>query len=304
MKKNLSPKLRLVRPADALMPLGLLAACLFTNSLAVVTFMLYSYGLTLFSLATARGVRIAFAEEPSMRRACGTVKLALLIQLCAALMGAGVLKLVDSAFDIADLMLIGAGLLFNIEHTFYEYLYATGDGRSAAMSRIVSTTLVVAGVILCGTHYGDPVWLLAACAVAAGVSAVIGLLIGGPLRGKLNARALNAAPRALIQTFLYPVAAVALYRFGPFRASIAPLFAGLALYELLKTPFRRSAMESRSLVRALLAVVIAAAALVAAGRLPAIQRLFDDDVTLTGLALILASALSFAQFGNLKRSED
>ena len=300
MKPRRSGKLRLIRPADAFLPAGLFIAALFTHPLILMPFLAYGFGIAALSLASCRGVRVAFAAQPSIRYVRGSVKAALLCQVGAALAGCGALKLLWPGFDAYAPLLAGAGLLMNIEHTFYEYLFATGDGGSATMVRAITSALTAAGLILCDTFGGEVWWLTGGAALSAAVASIIGIAIGGPLKGRLNGQVFRCAPRALIQTLLYPAIAAAILYFAPLKAGIAPAFVGLALYELCKTPFRRSAMEARSLNRALLIALIAAALLTAVGFVPAVKGLFGgDDMTLTGIMLAAAAVCAFALFGRV-----
>ena len=302
MKRRIANRPKLMRPADVLMPLGFLTASLFTHPLTLIFFLAYALGITLLSLASCRGIRIAFSTQPSIKKVCGSVKTALLTQIGAAALCCAGLQTFDANFDWSCLYwMIAAGWAVNIEHTFYEYMYATGDGSSAAMTRVLSTALFTAGLILSESNM---LWLTALSALAAAISAVVGMLIGGPLKGKINAQVLRCAPRALVQTFLYPAAAAAILLIGPFYGSLAPVFPGLALYELCKTPFRRSNMESRSLHRILLIAIAVGIAAIIAGMLPVVRGILRDDVLLSGILLIVASICTFALFGNPRRTAD
>lgn len=301
MKHRIANRPKLMRPADVLMPLGFLTASLFTQPLTLIFFLAYALGITLLSLASCRGIRIAFSTQPSIKKVCGSVKTALFTQMGAAALCCAGLRTFDANFDWSCLYWIAAGWAVNIEHTFYEYMYATGDGSSAAMTRVLSTALFTAGLILSESNM---LWLTALSALAAAISAVVGMLIGGPLKGKINAQVLRCAPRALVQTFLYPAAAAAILLMGPLSGSLAPVFPGLALYELCKTPFRRSNMESWSLHRILLIAIAVGIAAIIAGMLPVVRGILRDDVLLSGILLIVASICTFALFGNPRRTAD
>ena len=301
MKHRIANRPKLMRPADVLMPLGFLTASLFTQPLTLIFFLAYALGITLLSLASCRGIRIAFSTQPSIKKVCGSVKTALLTQMGAAVLCCAGLRTFDANFDWSCLYWIAAGWAVNIEHTFYEYMYATGDVSSAAMTRVLSTALFTAGLILSESNM---LWLTALSALAAAISAVVGMLIGGPLKGKINTQVLRCAPRALVQTFLYPAAAAAILLMGPLSGSLAPVFPGLALYELCKTPFRRSNMESWSLHRILLIAIAVGIAAIIAGMLPVVRDILRDDVLLSGILLIVASICTFTLFGNPRRTAD
>ena len=303
MKQKRLNRLSLARPADALLPLGFLIASLVAPSPTILACIAFALGVALISLASSRGVRIAFATQPSMKKVCGSVKTALLLQLCASALGCAALKILDIPFDRSHLALLGAGLMINIEHTFYEYLYATGDGGSSTMTRTISTALVTAGLILTASRDGDATWLFATSGIAAAVSVAAGLLIGGPLKGRLNAQVLRCAPRAILQTFLFPAVAAAICHFSPFKSSIASVFPGLALYELCKTPFRRSVTETRGLNRALLMAIAVSGAAIGVGLVPAVRQIIGDSLIQAGIMMVAAAACSFLLFGNLKRQD-
>ena len=307
MRKKRPP--RLIRPADALMPIAALIALPFTNYLAFISFAVPLAGITLLSLASCRGLRAAFATQPSIRSVRGGVKAALLLQLGGTALFCAGWRAFDPTLDLQQLALAGAALAFNIEHTFYEYLYATGDGRSAVMSRILSSALVAAGIILYSSHDGDPLWLFGACAIAAGASSVIALAIGGPLNGPLNGQVLRCAPRALLQIFLYPLAGAAIChlvaRFSPeLPFSLIPFFVGLALYEVCRTPFRRSQQESRALDRLLIGAAGVGAMCIAASFTPFARYAFRGDVLMTGAMLIAAALCAFALYSSLGEREE
>ena len=133
MKKKSIKGMRLVRPADGFLPLALIVTSVLGRSTASEKLFMCALFPALFDLASARGLRIAFSEQPSMRKVAGSVKLALLLQF----VGAFAFLVVDlirnhGQFVMTNMVYICAGMLLNIEHVFYEYLYATGDNTSAA----------------------------------------------------------------------------------------------------------------------------------------------------------------------------
>ena len=91
--KKINRKMRLLRPADGFLPLAFLVAAVLGHSTAAEQTFINMLFPALFALASARGLRLAFAEQPSMRRVAGSVKLALPLQLVGAL-----------AFFVVDLL--------------------------------------------------------------------------------------------------------------------------------------------------------------------------------------------------------
>lgn len=311
MKKRISGKIRLVRPADALLPLAFLTAELLGRGrIAEETFFL-CIAVRLLGLASSNGVRIAFATQPSIRKVCGSVKTALLLQLTGGLLALGIhFATLYGGISAVTPALIGVAVLLNIEQVFYEYLFATGDGASAAMCRLITSVLIAAGMLLAAPDGGDAqiLWLVGAAALSALISAVIGLSIGGGLKGKPNAQVIRCAPRAMLQSIFYCAVGLVAWRFRPFGTSFYPFFAGLTVYELCRTPFRRSAMESRRMNRALL-IVCGLSILAQLACLPNWMLVIDlgpleplrpflSDIPLAAYMVIVGCACAFALFGN------
>ena len=306
-------KRRLMRPADALLPLGLLVASLFpSRSYYTISLAVSLLAVRLAGLSSCTALRAAFATQPSIRKVCGSVRAALFMQVLGALIvGIVAFAIMGPAFSGEHIpFLIAGGLLLNVEHCFYEYLYATGDGRSASLSRAITAMLVVAGVLMCNPDNpgSNELWLLGASGISALVAAVIGIAIGGPLKAKPNAQVVRCAPRAMVYT-----AAPLLFAFSPWQTeTFTHIFAGWVLYELCKTPFRRSAMESRPMNRALLIVFVACAAAFGVLRIWNMQVFVQNllptrslyyDIIATLFALAVSAALSFTLFGNIRKSE-
>ncbi|MBR1559524.1 MAG: hypothetical protein IJ646_04710, partial [Clostridia bacterium] len=67
-------KMRMVRPADALLPLALLIVSALGRSDMAENVFIYTWLSRLFALASCRGLRQAFSEQPSMRKVTGSVK--------------------------------------------------------------------------------------------------------------------------------------------------------------------------------------------------------------------------------------
>ena len=320
MKRRVSGKLRLVRPSDACLPLALLLCSALGKSYTADTLFHYMLFCRLFGIASAIGLRQAFSLQPSMRRARGSVKVALLLQL----LGAGITAGVEfwnnhGVFVPYTLIYTGIGTLLNIEHVFYEYLFAAGERRSATICRVITSTLVAGSALM--TTYGNGLlpygleWMLGAALLSAVISAVIGLAIGGGLKGRLNTQVIACAPLAIVHCFIYPLIWMLLMIFpitGKLLNSMTsvPFFAGLTVYELARTPFRRSAMEARSMNAALLVVALASAFTIGMCLLPPVRAAFTQfmggyfsDIPAAAGMLIVASLCAFAMFGRIGNRE-
>ena len=303
-------KRRLVRPADALLPLGLLIAGLFPGrSPMAVSLAISLLAVRLAGLSSCTALRAAFATQPSIRKVCGSVRAALLLQALGALIvGVAAYAIMGSGFFEEHYhWILASGLLLNLEHCFYEYLYATGDNRSASLCRAITAVLVAAGILMSRPD-GSAWWLTGASGISALVAAVIGILIGGPLKDPPNRQVVRCAPRAMLYT-----AAPLLFAISPWKTqTFTYAFAGWTLYELCKTPFRRSAMESRAMNRVLLVVFVGCAVLFGALRIWNVQvfvqnllpaRSYYYDIIATLFALAVSAALAFALFGSVRREE-
>jgi len=312
--KKINRKMRLLRPADGFLPLALLVAAVLGHSTAAEQTFMNMLFPALFALASARGLRLAFAEQPSMRRVAGSVKLALPLQLVGAL-----------AFFVVDLLrnqgrivtvnflYIAAGMLLNIEHVFYEYLYATGDAPSATRLRAITAALTCAGVMMTTEAGGGPLphnmqWLLGAAALSAGLAAFIGRSIGGRMRGKFNNRVLKCAPMAMVQSAIYPVMwliALILLKTIMFNSlTAAPFFLGLLVYELARSPFRRSHLEARGFNIAMLIVALLGGIMLIPHFVPTAQAAFGSwghEIPAAGVMLVAAAVCGFGMYGNVGR---
>ena len=299
--------LRLMKPADALLPVALLAASLLARSDPAFELFFATYAARLCALATANALRPAFAAQPSVRFVQGSALTALLMQLCGA---AIVLPLSQvERLSFITLPLLACGLLLNIEHVFYEYLYAMGDGSSAALCRSITSVLVLAGLLL-GAPSGaeaalDLPWLLISTGLSALVALAVSISVSGRLRPRLSPELFIRAPLALLQTMLYPALALAIIEYFGFEpVTFAPLFAGLILYELCRTPFRRTPSESAPMNRALLICFFACALcllpFVLGFELPFDFPLLRDIPFALG-AVMLAALCAFGMYGSVGR---
>lgn len=309
MKKNLK-RPRLARFADALLPLSLLIVAASGGALDCFYLTLCALGARLLALSTAGSVRAAFAEQPSMRDVRGSVKCALLMQPLGSAILAGILGAVSREWLTAGgLMWILAGLALNLEQVFYEYLYSAGDGRSAFLSRLITAALCGAGILLAGSR----IWAVSVCCgLAALASCAVALATGGGLKGRINAGPIRCAPRFLLQDILYPAAYAGLSLWNPMglftnhTVIVSAFFAGLTVYSLCRTAFRRSHLEARPMNVALL---IVAAACILAGcavlfltlpaGLPTLVLKAWKAVPSASMAVLVAEICGFALFGNV-----
>ena len=305
--------IKLSRPADAFLPAALLISTVLGRDAVAFDFFFACMLVRLCSLATATGLRAAFARQPAMRYVQGSACTALIVQ-CA---GAAVALPILSALKPHPLPMVACGLLINIEHIFYEYMYAVGDGSSATLSRGITAALALTGLLLSAPSGWNvenialcqPIYPLVTSGVSALAALVIGLCMGGRFRPKLNLQVFKVAPMAMLQAALYPALAVlitAVFNVLPVATS-APLFAGLILYELCRTPFRRSPAEARPLNKALLVV----SAICVTGLLPfALGLRFPqgypplNDVPFAFGALLLAALCAFCLYGSLRKRND
>lgn len=319
MRKKAKRARRLVRPADAFLPLALLLVSALGKSTIAEQVFINKLFPELFALASARGVRMAFSEQPSMRRVAGSVKLALALQFIGAFAFL-VLDLIrnQGRFTMSSTVYITVGMLLNIEHVFYEYLFATGDSGSATRVRAITSALTAAGIMMTSAASGEGVlpygleWLLGGTALAAILAAFIGRSVGGQLKGKVTSRVLKCAPLAMVQSAVYPIAwMLALLALRPVMfdsVTAVPFFAGLTVYELARTPFRRTRMESRGFNLAVPLVALVGFLLAAIHYVPSAQAFaaqylgrWSHEVPATGAMLFAAAVCAFGMYGNLRR---
>ncbi len=312
---KLKRTLRLTRASDAFIPLAFAICSLLLDPSVSLRLFAACLAVSALSLFSCFGVRAAFAIQPSMRSVRGTVKFALLLQIAGGLVAA-LICVLSLKEDPDTIPLIASGFLINIEHTFYEYLYAAGDRRSATLCHGIAATFLVAGMGLSmGPENNCNCWRITTMLeIAALVSLIIGCAMGDGLKGRINAQVLRCAPRAALQCALYPAVATLILWAMKSDACAFPFFAGLTLCALCRTPFRRSRLESVSLNRALLiALIVAAAVWAATTFIPALTSTVDAANPLSPLQaqlpttciLVAAAAVcSFALYGNIKKIDD
>lgn len=321
MKKRIARRARLLRPTDGLLPLVFILVSALGRSSVAERVYLSTLFPALFALASARGLRIAFSEQPSMRKVAGSVRLALALQFIGALAFL-VIDLIRNRgqFILSNALFIAVGMLLNIEHVFYEYLFATGDDASAVRVRFITAALAAAGIMMTSPASGDGAlpyaleWLLGGAALAAFVSAVIGRGVGGRLKGRVNNRVLRVAPPAIAQSAVYPLVwLVAMWLLRPvmFDALTAvPFFAGLLVYEMSRAPFRRDGRESKGFNIAMLIVALVGVGLASIHYVPAAQIFlfnyigkWSHEVPATGVMLAAAAMCSFGMYGGIGSSK-
>ena len=303
---------RLIRIPDAFIPASLLVAALLGQARNAALFFACTLALSLLSLFSGDALRIAFAAQPSLRGVRGSAKCALLMQLAAlpiALLIAWPLGLLNNALTLPFLI---AGTLYNIEHTFYEYLYAMGDSASAALSRGLSSLLLLTGLCLSGGEAADfqPHWLVGLSLLSAFIAALIALVSGSFAQGKINTKVIAASPRAAIQSLIYPALFAALVLLAGLKGVSAGLFCGLMVTSICRTPFRRTRAEAAPLNRALLIACAASAVTALLARLLPLQTAIMNvniyagfDLFTCAVAVLLASLCGLALYGNFKREE-
>ena len=304
-----TPGARLLRLSDLFLPAAFLAASLLGRGEAALGLFVALYATKLCALASADGLRAAFATQPSMKYVQGSALVALVAQLPGAALAALLLYLIPGTRVL--LPLVPCGMLLNIEHVFYEYLCAVGDKNSAAFSRCITAVLALLGMLLCmpprhdtfGLVSIDPAWPLVTC----GLSALVGLFISASLGGKFhpvpNFQVFRLAPIAMLQAVLCPaLTLVALALLWPATFTPAPAFAGLMLYEACRTPFRRASLESRGMNRLLLIVGSTALLGFIAFRF-LVKTPASDVVAMTCASLLIAALCVFGMFGSIPSRE-
>ena len=307
MRKN--PALRLLRISDLFLPLAFLAASLLGRGAATLGLYVAYCAAKLCSLATSDGLRAAFAIQPSMKYVQGSALIALICQFPGAALAALILYLIPGARSL--LPLIPCGMLLNIEHVFYEYLYAVGDKNSGVASRCITSVLTLLGMMLSiPPQHGfvtmsavDPAWPMITCGLSALIGLFISIALGGRIHPVPNSEVLQRAPQSMLQAALCPaLILVSLALLWPASFTPSPLFVGLLLYEACRTPFRRSPMESEPMNRLLLVVGIAAAIGLVVFQF-IIKMPFSGPIAMTCAALLIATLCAFGLFGSIRRGE-
>ena len=262
----------LIRPADGLFPLALLAGDLFGQTIYKGWIFAAWMAVRLFGLFSADTVRMAYATQPGMRQVKGSTTLAILMQIAGAAVVSGLYMLVFEGITPFTLAIIGIGTLINIEQVFCEYLYAAGDRYSPVICSILTAALIAAGLVMDAP--GIPWITLGMSAAACIVSLIVAVTVGEFRPYKPNKGVIIHAPRGLLYGLAYPVLIAALLY--SLREKITGhegdakvwcetglrmgFYAGLALISIVRTPFRRSDLESRTMNPVMAAVAVIAAA--------------------------------------------
>ena len=312
MRHKIQNKMRLSHPADAFLPLSLLLATILGRNDAAFDLFAAMWLSRLCALASASGLRSAFARQPSVRYVQGSVALALALQPVGASIALALFPLLRPSSGA--LPWLACGLLLNIEHVFYEYLYAVGDGNSATLCRGITALMALTGLLLspptaASQDFVGLKWPLVTTGIAALVALVISAFMGGRLRPRLSAELFRVAPASMLQTALYPALGIALTLFAGLNVhSFMPFFVGLAVFELCRAPFRRTAAESAPMNRALLIACVAAllCALPFALGWIAAESPSVRDIPYACGAVILAAVCGVMMYGNvdMKRNRD
>ena len=300
---------RIMKSSDAFLPAALWIASLSGRASVSLWLFICYLAVKLCALATSDGLRRAFASQPSMRNVQGSAILALVLQIPGALIAALIVRLTHQ--NVALYSLVACGLLLNIERVFYEYLYSISDDSSATALSAITAILTLIGLLLCAPRSGEltlPAFEAAFPLTTTGIAALIGLivsvLLGGKIKPKMNAEILRSAPHTMLQAAFYPAEAMALLLLiAPAISPALPLFSGLILYELCRSPFRRTPTESTPMNRALLIVCAAASALAAISYFILKGSLAQVMLT-ASLTVILAALSAFLLFGNIRRRGD
>ena len=302
---NRIKRLNLFRPSGLFLPAAFLAASMLGRGTAALCLFICLYAVKLCSLCAADSLPAAFASQPSVKYVQGSAVAALVAQLPGAILTALIFRLFSVTRPL--LPLIPCGMLLNIEHVFYNYLFAVGDSKSACFSRCITAVMALLGMLLCSPReYGllnpsniEAIWPLITSGLAALIGLFLSMTLGGKLRPVLNAEVFRRAPLSMLQTALCPALTIAaLAALWPSDFHPAPVFAGWALYEACRTPFRRTALESKFMNRLLCAVGIIASICCAASLLWNDKPL-SDYISMTCAALLIAALCAFLMFGSI-----
>jgi len=247
------PKLRrnLFRPSDAFFPLvGLLCALLGYRTRIMNFFFMY-FLIQLCSLCCAGAFRNAATRELSVRRVekrFGGALVQLVFGVGIMFAGVHYLKLANIR-SMSFIALTASAALKILEQLFEEYLFASKKQTDAMLLSLISNVLLACGLIMDATGgiplYFDSFYTLCTAGIGVAVGFFISCMVVRAPRISLLPRNLGYVPKAIFQTLLYPVlamAAIYLYDF-PLIAAMA----GLIPWRLARTVCRRSQDESRPL---------------------------------------------------------
>lgn len=287
---------RLSRFPDALIPAALLAASILGQGKRAMLLYLCAIAVHMLSLGASHGIRAAFARQTTVKAVRGSVMCAITLQLTGFIILL-FLSYLNCNIDLLSLLpVLVAGLSLNIEHMFYEYLYAMGDLYSAVMCHGLTALFTLTGLLLDAGRETTYCVSIAAV-ISAAVSFVISATIHG-LSGRINAQVIKCAPRAMVYSASYPFILSIMTFFLRDVSLSVPFFSGLIIYELCRTPYRRSSMESRLMNRFLFSLsVIAGICMIVSFCF--YEKTAPQAVFLICGAVIASSICSFVMFGRI-----
>ena len=184
------------------------------------------------------------------------------------------------------------------------------------MTRAITSAVMAGGLMMSTEASGAGAlphaleWALGGAALSALVAAIIGLSVGVRLKGRVNNGILKCAPLAMAQTAIYPLSwliVVTLLRKIMFQSlTAAPFFLGLMVYDLCRTPFRRTGAESRRMNPALMVEALVGALLALTGYVPPAQYMLTSiagrwahELPAAGVMLVAAAGCAFGMYGKI-----
>ena len=287
---------RLSRYPDTLIPAALLSASILGQGKRALLLYACALAIHLFSLGASHGIRAAFASQMTLKSVRGSVMCAFLLQITGFII---LLFLSYFGYNSCYSMLFPfliAGVSLNIEHMFYEYLYAMEDKYSAAMCHGLTFLFTITGLLL-DAGRDISLFIPITTTISAIVSVVVSTVIHG-LSGKLNARVIRCAPRAMIYSAFYPSLFAITVLFFRIDSLSVPFFTGLTIYEFCRTPYRRSSMESR-MMNLFLFVLSVFAGICMVMSFCLYGNTASQTVFFSCFTVIIASICSFVMFGRV-----
>lgn len=270
----------LLRPTAALFPLiGLAATLLNGTDLTMRLFGGY-FLVQLFSLCAADCFRNAAAQEPGVRRVDRRFGGAL-TQLSV---GGGILLLLCATHHFeSNWPMAVAAILISFEQMFEERVFALARRMDGAILNLITNALLLTGLLLDGGKglSGPLPEFFTLCAAALGVAIAAGAsyAVESPHGFSLKPVNYALAPRACLQTLLYPAAGagfcLVLSRTTSasfqtiLQSNFSALLIGLILWRLARTVCRRSPDESLPLN--LLMISLAALSIAVAAWMPGLR---------------------------------
>lgn len=319
MRKSIKKRrFYLIRPIDGLLPIMFMAADLMGPHRFRGWFFTSWFVARMFSLFSADGVRMAFATQPGMKKVRGSTTMALLLQIFGAICVISAVAFIYRGISLWSLALTGIGLLLNIEQVFAECMRAQGDGYSADLCTLLTSVFFFTGVMLEPTEI--PITTLAMTGIGCLITLLLAVLTGGYRPSRLNKAVITHIPRSLIYGVAYPAAYFALIftldmlcrgnsgkdieNIWNEKGLLAGFYAGLAVIQVIRTPFRRSEFECRTLWRVLAAIAFTSAAVLCGMVfIPGIPG-HISGFTICFTACILVSAIAASlMWGNFRKSE-